>query len=121
LLVGGTGPVGQASIPHLLDAGHRVAVAHTGAHEPPGLGDVEHLHGDRPSLLAAGGTVDRWRPGVLVDTFAGAATAAKATELGALAASRRPHRPRQARRRARLTASRSARRVTGPSSEGAMF
>jgi nucleoside-diphosphate-sugar epimerase len=85
LLVGGTGPVGQASLPHLLEAGHQVAVAHTGTHEPPGQADVEHLHGDRPSLLAAGGPVERWRPDVLVDTFAGGATAAKAINLSALA------------------------------------
>jgi nucleoside-diphosphate-sugar epimerase len=85
LLVGGTGPVGQASVPHLLDDGHEVAVAHTGAHEPPALSDLEHFHGDRAALLAAGGPVERWRPDVLVDTFAGGATAAKAMGLGALA------------------------------------
>jgi uncharacterized protein YbjT (DUF2867 family) len=33
--VGGTGAVGQASIPHLRAAGHEVALAHTGRHEPP--------------------------------------------------------------------------------------
>jgi nucleoside-diphosphate-sugar epimerase len=85
LFVGGTGPVGQASVPHLLDDGHRVAVAHTGAHEPPGLREVEHLHGERSGLLAAGGPAERWAPEVLVDTFAGGATAAKAIELGRLA------------------------------------
>jgi nucleoside-diphosphate-sugar epimerase len=85
LLVGGTGPVGQASVPHLLDAGHEVAVAHTGAHEPSALRDLTHLHGDRAALLATGGPAERWRPEVLVDTFAGGATAAKAAELGALA------------------------------------
>jgi nucleoside-diphosphate-sugar epimerase len=85
LLVGGTGPLGQASIPHLLEAGHQVAVAHTGTHEPPGHGDVQHLHGARPALLADGGPAERWRPDVLVDTFAGGATAAKAIELGSLA------------------------------------
>jgi nucleoside-diphosphate-sugar epimerase len=85
LLVGGTGPVGQASVPHLLGDGHDVAVAHTGTHELPELARVEHLHGDRAALLAAGGPVERWRPDALVDTFAGGATAAKAIELGQLA------------------------------------
>jgi nucleoside-diphosphate-sugar epimerase len=85
LFVGGTGPVGHASVLHLLDEGHEVAVAHTGAHEAPGLREVEHLHGERSALLAAGGPAERWAPEVLVDTFAGGATAAKAVELGQLA------------------------------------
>jgi nucleoside-diphosphate-sugar epimerase len=85
LFVGGTGPVGHASVPHLLDQGHELAVAHSGAHEPPKTGDAEHLHGERSALLAPGGPAERWRPDVLVDTFAGGATAAKATELGELA------------------------------------
>jgi nucleoside-diphosphate-sugar epimerase len=46
---------------------------------------VEHLHGGRRALLAAGGAAERWEPEALVDTFAGGATAAKANELGALA------------------------------------
>jgi nucleoside-diphosphate-sugar epimerase len=85
LFVGGTGPVGQAAVPYVLDDGHEVAVAHSGAHEPPALGGVEHLHGDRRTLLAAGGPAEQWRPDVLVDTFAGGATAAKANVLGQLA------------------------------------
>jgi nucleoside-diphosphate-sugar epimerase len=85
ILIGGTGPVGQSALPHLLGAGHSVAVAHSAAHEPPGLPDVEHLHGGRDELLAAGGPIDRWKPEALVDTFAGGATAAKAHELGRVA------------------------------------
>src|SRR5688572_9292186 len=85
MLIGGTGPVGRSALPHLLAAGHSVAVAHSGAHEPPDLPDVEHLHGAREELLAAGGPVDRWAPEALVDTFAGGATAAKARQLGRLA------------------------------------
>jgi nucleoside-diphosphate-sugar epimerase len=85
VLVGGTGPVGQSALPHLLAAGHSVAVAHSGAHEPAGLPEVEHLHGAREPLLAPGGPVERWQPEALVDTFAGGATAAKADELGRLA------------------------------------
>lgn len=85
--IGGTGPVGQASLPHLVAAGHHVAVAHSGAHEPvePEGAPAEHLHGPRADLLAPGSAVERWRPEVLVDTFAGGASAAKAVELGALA------------------------------------
>jgi nucleoside-diphosphate-sugar epimerase len=86
VLIGGTGPVGQSATPHLLAGGHELAVAHSGAHEPPGVVDVEHLHGDRAELLAEGGPVERWQPDVLVDTFAGGATAAKARLLGDLAA-----------------------------------
>jgi len=85
VIVGGTGPVGQATIPHLRAAGHQLAVAHSGHHEAPGAADVEHLHGDRDGLLAPDGDVGRWRTEVLVDTFAGGATAAKARQLGALA------------------------------------
>jgi len=83
--IGGTGPVGQASLPHLLVAGHDCAVAHSGAHEPPEPDGAEHLHDTRAELLAPGGAVERWSPDVLVDTFAGGASAAKAEELRGLA------------------------------------
>lgn len=86
LFVGGTGPIGQATVPRLLAHGHEVAVAHSGAHEPSQSSEAEHLHGTREELLALGGAVERWRADVLVDTFAGGATAAKARELGAAAA-----------------------------------
>lgn len=85
LFVGGTGPVGQAAIPHVLAGGHEVAVAHTGGHEPAALAALEHLHGTRDVLLAPGGPIERWRPEALVDTFSGGATAAKARQIGALA------------------------------------
>jgi nucleoside-diphosphate-sugar epimerase len=85
LLVGGTGPVGQATVPHLLDNRHELALAHSGRHEPDGLRRVEHLHGDRGALLADGGAAQRWRPEVVIDTFAGGATAAKARELAEFA------------------------------------
>lgn len=86
LFVGGTGPVGRAAVPRLLRDGHDVAVAHSGAHEPAETLDVEHLHGMRDELLAAGAEAERWRPDVLVDTFAGGATAQKARAVGELAA-----------------------------------
>jgi len=85
LFIGGTGPVGQAAVPHLLDAGHDVVLAHTGAHEPPALSALEHLHGGRGALLAPGGPAERARPEAIVDTFAGGAGAEKARELSALA------------------------------------
>jgi nucleoside-diphosphate-sugar epimerase len=81
LFIGGTGPVGQAAIPHLLAAGHDVVLAHTGAHEPSALAGLEHLHGDRGALLAAGGAAERARPDAIVDTFAGGASAEKARLL----------------------------------------
>ncbi|MCW2990916.1 MAG: NAD-dependent epimerase/dehydratase, partial [Solirubrobacterales bacterium] len=83
--VGGTRFVGPAALPHLLAAGHEVAIAHSGAHEPGGLPRVEHLHGTRDELLGEGGLVERWRPGALVDTFPGGATAGKAEQLAACA------------------------------------
>jgi nucleoside-diphosphate-sugar epimerase len=85
LFIGGTGPIGQSAVPHLLSDGHTVAVAHSGAHEPADLANVEHLHGTRDALLEAGGPVERWAPEALIDTFAGGATAPKAKDLGRVA------------------------------------
>jgi nucleoside-diphosphate-sugar epimerase len=82
--IGGTRLLGPPAIRLLADAGHDVAVCHTGAHEHPGLAHFEHLHGARDDLLAARGPVQRWRPEVLVDTFAGGATRHKAKQLHAL-------------------------------------
>jgi nucleoside-diphosphate-sugar epimerase len=84
--IGGTRFVGPAAVRHLLTAGHEVAVCHTGAHETPNVGRVEHLHAGRGELLATDGPVERWRPDALVDTFAGGASAAKGHELAACAA-----------------------------------
>jgi nucleoside-diphosphate-sugar epimerase len=85
LFVGGTGPVGQAAVPHLLAAGHEVVLAHTGAHEPPSLAGLEHLHGDRAALLAPGGPAERTGPDAIVDTVAGGAGAEQARAVSALA------------------------------------
>lgn len=84
--VGGSRFVGLAAIAQLVAAGHEVVVAHSGRHEAEALSAIEHLHGERSALLAAGGPVERWRPEVLVDTFAGGATAGKGAELAACAA-----------------------------------
>jgi nucleoside-diphosphate-sugar epimerase len=46
LIVGGTGPTGPHVIQGLVDRGYEVTLFHRGVHEPPGLPDVEHLHGD---------------------------------------------------------------------------
>jgi nucleoside-diphosphate-sugar epimerase len=80
---GGTGPVGTSTVPRLLAAGHAVLVAHSGGHEPVEVAEAEHVHGDRAEVIPQ---VERWKPDVLIDTFAGGATAAKARELGDLAA-----------------------------------
>jgi nucleoside-diphosphate-sugar epimerase len=85
LFIGGTGPVGQAAVPHLLAAGHVVGLAHTGAHEPPALSAFEHVHGERAALLAPGGPAEQARPEAIIDTFAGGASAAKPRELAGLA------------------------------------
>jgi nucleoside-diphosphate-sugar epimerase len=84
LLMGGTKAVGPAAVAHL--GAHDVAVAHSGAHEHPGVAHIEHLHGARDALLAPDGPVQRWRPDVIVDTFAGGASAEKARALTACAA-----------------------------------
>jgi nucleoside-diphosphate-sugar epimerase len=82
LFVGGTGPVGHSAVPMLLSAGHEVALAHSGRHEA--FDELEHLHGSRAQLLRAGGPAERWRPEVVIDTFASGATADKASELARL-------------------------------------
>lgn len=46
LVVGGTGPTGVPLVEMLLKDGHEVAVFHTGNHEVPFDGQVEHMHGD---------------------------------------------------------------------------
>lgn len=83
--IGGTYYVGPVTVPMLLRAGHEVVVAHSGTHEHPAVADVEHLHGSWEDLLNEGGAVERWSPDVLVDTFAGGATAEKGHALSACA------------------------------------
>lgn len=85
MFMGGTAYVGPVAVPMLAAAGHVVAIAHTGRHEHPAVADVEHLHGDRPDLLAQGGPVESWRPDAIVDTFGGGASADKAIALAACA------------------------------------
>lgn len=85
VFIGGTNFLGPVAVRSLVAAGHEVAVAHTGAHEADLPDSVEHLHASRSGLLAPDGRVDQWTPEVLVDTFPGGATAAKAKQLGACA------------------------------------
>jgi nucleoside-diphosphate-sugar epimerase len=76
LVVGGTGPLGGAACRHALDRGHQVIVAHRGTHElQADLSGVGHLHGERDSLLARGGPIERSRPDVVIDTRTTAANA----------------------------------------------
>ncbi|MFZ2209099.1 MAG: hypothetical protein WAV22_10570 [Porticoccaceae bacterium] len=55
LIVGGTGPTGPHVIQGLLERGYATTIFHRGAHEPPGLPEVEHIHGDPhfPETIAA--------------------------------------------------------------------
>ena len=46
LIVGGTGPTGFALVERLLARGDRVTILHTGTHEVPFSGPVEHVHTD---------------------------------------------------------------------------
>lgn len=46
LVVGGTGPTGPHVLQGLLDRGYETCIFHRGTHEPPGLPNVEHIHGD---------------------------------------------------------------------------
>lgn len=59
LVIGGTGPTGPHVVAGLLARGHEVTIFHRGAHEPPGLAEAEHIHGDphfRESVDEALGT-----------------------------------------------------------------
>lgn len=46
LVIGGTGPTGPHLLQGLLDRGYQTTIFHRGTHEPPGLPEVEHIHGD---------------------------------------------------------------------------
>jgi nucleoside-diphosphate-sugar epimerase len=83
--IGGTHYLGPVAVPLLLQASQEVVVAHSGTHEHPSVADVEHLHGSRDELFTEGGLIERWSPDVLVDTFAGGATAEKSRALIACA------------------------------------
>jgi hypothetical protein len=54
--------VRPVSVRALVDAGHEVDVAHSGAREAEGLEHVEHLRGSRADLLAAYGPVEPGGP-----------------------------------------------------------
>ena len=83
VFLGGSRFVGPQAIRFLTAAGHTVTIAHRGLHEaPPGDGvTAECLHGTRDELLARGGLVEQACADVLVDTFAGGASAEKASAL----------------------------------------
>ena len=87
MFLGGTNLVGPPTVGRLFEQDHEVAVAHTGAHEHPLTSAAVHLHGSREEILEPGGLIERFGPEVVIDTFAGGATAAKAVQL-AEAASR---------------------------------
>jgi nucleoside-diphosphate-sugar epimerase len=50
LVIGGTGPSGSSIVERLLARGDRVTIFHTGAHEIPFTGEVEHIHADPREL-----------------------------------------------------------------------
>jgi nucleoside-diphosphate-sugar epimerase len=79
--MGGTFYLGPVAVRDRVEAGHTVAVAHSGKHEHPDVQDVEHLHGSRDQLLAHGGAVQGWRPDAVIDTFAPGATTTSGSQL----------------------------------------
>lgn len=46
LVIGGTGPTGPWLVGGLQERGYEVTIFHRGTHEPPGLAEAEHIHGD---------------------------------------------------------------------------
>lgn len=46
LVIGGTGPTGPYLLAGLLERGFDVTILHRGTHEPDGLPEVRHIHGD---------------------------------------------------------------------------
>jgi nucleoside-diphosphate-sugar epimerase len=61
LVVGGTGPSGPHVLEGLLERGFDVTIFHRGTHEPAGLPEVRHIHGDphfEESIGEAVGTGD---------------------------------------------------------------
>ena len=51
-VLGGTRFIGRASVEELAAAGHRLLLVHRGELEPDDMPAAEHLHTDRPGLLA---------------------------------------------------------------------
>jgi nucleoside-diphosphate-sugar epimerase len=46
LVIGGTGPTGPIVLNELIRRGYEPVIFHRGVHEPAGLPDVRHIHGD---------------------------------------------------------------------------
>lgn len=46
LVIGGTGPTGPHVLNGLMERGYEPVIFHRGVHEPDGLPDVRHIHGD---------------------------------------------------------------------------
>jgi nucleoside-diphosphate-sugar epimerase len=83
LVIGGTGPSGPHVLEGLLDRGYDVTIFHRGSHEPAGLPDVRHIHGDPhfPEPIAEAVGTGEWdvvvaaygRTKLLAESFAGRA------------------------------------------------
>ena len=83
LVIGGTGPSGPHVLEGLLERGFDVTIFHRGTHEPPGLPDVRHIHGDPhfPEPIAEAVGTGEWdvvvaaygRTKLLADSFVGRA------------------------------------------------
>jgi nucleoside-diphosphate-sugar epimerase len=68
LVIGGTGPSGAKIVERMLAAGYRVTILHTGAHEVPFSGPVEHVHTDPGSLDDLRAALDNRHQDVAVAT-----------------------------------------------------
>jgi nucleoside-diphosphate-sugar epimerase len=78
LVLGGTRFIGLALVRELVAAGHAVAVAHRGRHEPEDLPAVQHIHAERRNLAERRRELAEFRPDVAVDLAAMTAAEAQA-------------------------------------------
>lgn len=67
LVLGGTGFIGPAVVRQFVQAGHFVTIFHRGQREVELPSSVEHLHGERRSLVSFRDQVRRSAPEVVVD------------------------------------------------------
>ncbi len=68
LLIGGTKFIGRATVQRAVELGHEVAVFHRGKHEPEGMDDVDHIHGDTLEIADHVAEIRAFGPEAVIDT-----------------------------------------------------